>query len=104
VSSTRQDGRGIWVPPTAANGCEQSVYHPSKDKVGEVKDVLPPRDGKVSQLIIGVGGFLATLWARLTSPFRSMLQNTARAKDSARSQVRPQHHMVGACGKQLRRR
>jgi|SRR5262249_51519749 len=37
----------------------QSAYDPTNDKVGEVEDVLLRPDGKVSQLNIGVGGFLA---------------------------------------------
>src|SRR5262245_10609402 len=37
---------------------KQSVYDPSNNKIGEIKDVLLSPEGKVSALIVGVGGFL----------------------------------------------
>lgn len=37
---------------------QQDVYDPADDKIGEVKDVLIDNEGKVSALIVAVGGFL----------------------------------------------
>jgi sporulation protein YlmC with PRC-barrel domain len=37
---------------------EQNVYDPRENKIGEVKDLVLDRSGKVSAAIISVGGFL----------------------------------------------
>lgn len=37
---------------------EQTVYNPSDETIGEVRDVLIDSDGEIAALIIGVGGFL----------------------------------------------
>jgi sporulation protein YlmC with PRC-barrel domain len=36
----------------------QTVYDPNDNKIGDVKDLLLEKDGKVNAAIIGVGGFL----------------------------------------------
>ena len=38
---------------------KQNVYDPSDNKIGDIDDVLIDKEGKVTALIIGVGGFLA---------------------------------------------
>jgi sporulation protein YlmC with PRC-barrel domain len=43
---------------TATNYYKQSVYDPRESKIGTVDDVLLDKAGKVTALIIGVGGFL----------------------------------------------
>jgi sporulation protein YlmC with PRC-barrel domain len=43
---------------TVTDWYKQSVYDPNNAKIGEVMDVLVSPDGKVSSLIVGVGGFL----------------------------------------------
>ena len=43
---------------TVTDWYKQSVYDPNDKKIGEVKDVLVDKSGKVTSLIIGVGGFL----------------------------------------------
>ncbi len=43
---------------TVTDWYKQSVYDPSNSKIGEVKDVLVTQDGKISALIVSVGGFL----------------------------------------------
>src|SRR5215470_7369649 len=43
---------------TVTDWYKQSVYDPSNSKIGEIMDVLVTPEGKVSALIIGVGGFL----------------------------------------------
>lgn len=37
---------------------KQTVYDPKDNKIGEVKDLILEKDGKVTAAIIGVGGFL----------------------------------------------
>jgi hypothetical protein len=43
---------------TVSNWYKQSVYDPSDAKVGAVNDVLVDKGGKITALIVGVGGFL----------------------------------------------
>src|SRR3977135_1607351 len=43
---------------TVTHWYKQNVYDPSDNKIGEIMDVLVDKDGTVSALIIGVGGFL----------------------------------------------
>src|SRR5258707_11140353 len=43
---------------TVTNFYKQNVYDPSDTKIGEVDDVLIDKEGRVTALIIGVGGFL----------------------------------------------
>ena len=54
---------------TVTDWYKQSVYDPNDKKIGEVKDVLVDKSGKVTSLIIGVGGFSAPV--KRTSPFPS---------------------------------
>lgn len=37
---------------------EQNVYDPSENKIGEIKDLVLDRNGKITAAIISVGGFL----------------------------------------------
>jgi sporulation protein YlmC with PRC-barrel domain len=51
----------LTAPPqgkTVTKYYKQSVYDPSKDKIGTVDDVILGDNGQVTALIIGVGGFL----------------------------------------------
>jgi len=36
----------------------QSVYDPQDNKIGDIKDLLVDKDGKIGAAIVGVGGFL----------------------------------------------
>ena len=49
---------------------KQDVYDPKNNKIGEIMDVLVDKSGRVTSLIVGVGGFLG---AGETSPFHSTL-------------------------------
>jgi sporulation protein YlmC with PRC-barrel domain len=40
--------------------CEQNVYDPSDNKIGDIKDVLIDKAGQIKALMIGVGGFIGT--------------------------------------------
>ena len=41
------------------------VYNEANEKLGDVNELILDKDGKVSAVVIGVGGFLA--WASTTS-------------------------------------
>lgn len=43
---------------TVTNFYKQSVYDPSDNKIGEIDDALIDKEGRVTAIIIGVGGFL----------------------------------------------
>jgi sporulation protein YlmC with PRC-barrel domain len=40
------------------NFYKQNVYDPSDNKIGGVDDILTDKEGRVTAVIIGVGGFL----------------------------------------------
>ena len=40
------------------NFYKQNVYDPSDNKIGDIDDVLIDKEGRVTALIISVGGFL----------------------------------------------
>ena len=43
---------------TVTDWYKQNVYTPQNDKVGDIKDVLIDKSGKIHGLVIAVGGFL----------------------------------------------
>ncbi|OKO77648.1 PRC-barrel domain-containing protein [Bradyrhizobium sp. NAS96.2] len=43
---------------TISNYYKQNVYDPKESKIGTIDDVLVDKSGKVTGLVIGVGGFL----------------------------------------------
>src|SRR6185369_2543262 len=43
---------------TVTDWYKQDVYDPSDNHIGQVKDVLVDKSGKIHSLVIGVGGFL----------------------------------------------
>lgn len=43
---------------TVTDWYKQNVYDPSNNKIGEIEDVLVDKTGKISAVIISVGGFL----------------------------------------------
>jgi sporulation protein YlmC with PRC-barrel domain len=60
------------APPeswTVTNYYKQSVYSPTQSKIGEVDDVLVDKGGKVTGLVIGVGGFLGMGTKDVIVPF-----------------------------------
>jgi len=48
-------GQGQWL---VGNLWDKSVYNAAGKSIGELKDVLIDKDGKVTALVVGVGGFL----------------------------------------------
>lgn len=47
----------------------QTVYDPNDNKIGDVRDLLLEKDGKVNAAIIGVGGFLGAGEKDVAVPF-----------------------------------
>ena len=54
---------------TVTNYYKQSVYDTKQNKIGAVDDVLLDKTGKVSALIVGVGGFLGMGEKDVAVPF-----------------------------------
>jgi sporulation protein YlmC with PRC-barrel domain len=57
---------------TVANFYKQNVYDPSDNKIGDVDDVLIDKEGRVTAMIIGVGGFLGMGEKDVAVPFSSV--------------------------------
>jgi sporulation protein YlmC with PRC-barrel domain len=63
------------VPPNTmpiSNYYKQNVYDPSNNKIGDVDDVLLGPDGKITALVIGVGGFLGIGEKHVIVPFTAV--------------------------------
>jgi sporulation protein YlmC with PRC-barrel domain len=54
---------------TVTNFYKQNVYDPSDSKIGEIDDMLIDKEGRVTALIIGVGGFLGMGEKNVAIPF-----------------------------------
>lgn len=54
---------------TVTDWYKQSVYDPQENKIGEVMDVLVDKAGKVTSLIVGVGGFIGVGQKDVAVPF-----------------------------------
>jgi sporulation protein YlmC with PRC-barrel domain len=54
---------------TVTNYYKQTVYDPNQNKIGEVDDVLVDKAGKVTGLVISVGGFLGVGSKDVIVPF-----------------------------------
>jgi sporulation protein YlmC with PRC-barrel domain len=65
---------------TVKDWYKQSVYDPSNSKIGEIEDVLLSPDGKVTALIIGVGGFLGMGEKDVAIPFAAVKHTTRDGK------------------------
>jgi len=61
---------------TVSNWYKQSVYDPSNAKVGAVNDVLVDKGGKITALIVGVGGFLGAGEKDVAVPFDAVRVTT----------------------------
>ena len=57
------------VGTTVTNFYKQNVYDPSDSKIGDVDDMLIDKEGRVTALIIGVGGFLGMGEKNVAIPF-----------------------------------
>ena len=65
---------------TITNYYKQSVYDPQENKIGTVEDVLVDKSGKVTGLIVGVGGLLGAGEKDVIVPFTAM--KIAKKNDS----------------------
>jgi sporulation protein YlmC with PRC-barrel domain len=65
---------------TVKDWYKQSVYDPSNNKIGEIEDVLLSPDGKVSTLIVCVGGFLGMGEKDVAVPFTAVKHTTKDGK------------------------
>ena len=59
---------------------KQNVYDPSNNKIGEIEDVLLSPEGKVTALIVGVGGFLGMGEKDVAVPFAAVKHTTKDGK------------------------
>jgi sporulation protein YlmC with PRC-barrel domain len=57
---------------TVTNYYKQSVYDTKQNEIGKVDDVLLDKQGKVSALIVGVGGFLGIGEKDVAVPFAAV--------------------------------
>ena len=59
---------------------KQSVFDPSNNKIGEIKDILLSPNGKVNALSVGVGGFLGMGEKDVAVPFTAVKPTTKDGK------------------------
>lgn len=64
---------------TVTNYYKQAVYDPKESKIGDVDDVLVDKSGKITGLVIGVGGFLGAGEKDVIVPFTAV--KTAKKND-----------------------
>ena len=57
---------------TVTNYYKQAVYDPKETKIGDVDDVLVDKAGKVTGLVVGVGGFLGAGEKDVIVPFAAV--------------------------------
>ena len=57
---------------TVTDWYKQNVYDPNENKIGDIKDVLVDKTGKVVALIVGVGGFLGAGEKDVAVPFEAV--------------------------------
>jgi len=57
---------------TVANYYKQDVYDPKESKIGKIDDVLLDKSGKVTGLVVGVGGFLGAGEKDVIVPFTAV--------------------------------
>ena len=57
---------------TVTDWYKQDVYDPNNNKIGEIMDVLVDKSGRVTSLIVGVGGFLGAGEKDVAVPFEAV--------------------------------
>lgn len=65
---------------TVTHWYKQNVYDPGDNKIGEIKDVLVDRDGKITALIVAAGGFLGMGEKDVAVPFTAVKHTTKDGK------------------------
>ena len=61
---------------TVTDWYKQDVYDPNNNKIGQISDVLVDKSGRISTLIIGVGGFLGAGEKDVAVPFEEVQATT----------------------------
>jgi sporulation protein YlmC with PRC-barrel domain len=61
---------------TVTDWYKQDVYDPNNTKIGQIMDVLVDKSGKISTLIVGVGGFLGAGQKDVAVPFEEVRATT----------------------------
>jgi sporulation protein YlmC with PRC-barrel domain len=61
---------------TVTDWYKQPVYDPNNNKLGDVKDVLVDRSGKINAVILGVGGILGAGEKDVAVPFEAVKKTT----------------------------
>jgi len=69
ISNARMMGQMPSDSVTVTDWYKQNVYDPKDNKIGEIMDVLVDKSGKVTSLIVGVGGFLGAGEKEVAVPF-----------------------------------
>ena len=77
VASAAQDAAQLQtsVPTdvlTISNFYDQDVYDNQNNKIGDVNDILVDKDGRVSAVILGVGGLLGVGEKDVAVPFNAL--------------------------------
>jgi sporulation protein YlmC with PRC-barrel domain len=62
---------------TVTNYYKQAVYDPKESKIGDIDDVLLDKSGKITGLVVGVGGFLGAGEKDVIVPFTAV-KNTKK--------------------------
>ena len=57
---------------TVTNYYKQDVYDPNRSKIGAIDDVLVDKGGKITGLVVGVGGFLGAGEKDVIVPFTAI--------------------------------
>jgi sporulation protein YlmC with PRC-barrel domain len=57
---------------TVTNYYKQAIYDPKETKIGDIDDVLVDKSGKITGLVLGVGGFLAVGEKDVIVPFTAV--------------------------------
>jgi hypothetical protein len=52
--------------------CAEAVYDPKESRIGDIDDVLVDKSGKVTGLVLGVGGFLGAEEKDIIVPFAAV--------------------------------
>lgn len=76
LSSTAYAANTMTAAPTESwtitNYYKQNVYDPKESKIGTIDDVLVDKSGKVTGLVVGVGGFLGAGEKDVIVPFTAV--------------------------------
>jgi sporulation protein YlmC with PRC-barrel domain len=65
---------------TVTDWYKQPVYDPNNNKLGDVKDVLVDRSGKINAVILGVGGILGAGEKDIAVPFEAVKKDDKKQR------------------------